>query len=145
LRVIWPIPDPGAAANAADLLGWQGIKDLEGVSTEFGLQRGRLEVVPGLAQPDGTLRFETGVEPYTDKAGRQRFRGECVQGPLDDPFLYVSWRIRGAPSWIGRRKVQLKTLTPDVLSTLSEPVTLTTEVDALGHRPAGYVQEWTVV
>jgi hypothetical protein len=104
LRVIWPMPDPGAAANAADLLGWQGIKDLEGVSTEFGLQRGRLEVVPGLAQPDGTLRFETGVEPYTDKAGRQRFRGECVQGPPDDPFLYVSWRIRGAPSWIGRRR-----------------------------------------
>jgi hypothetical protein len=144
LRIVWPGEAPNAE-NAAELLGWSGLSSLEGLETEFGLQRGRQEVVPGVRQPDGSLRFETRVEPYTDKAGRQRFRGDCVQGPPDEPFLYISWRVAGRSGWIGRRKVGLGALTEAFLAGLPETVTLQTEVSGLGHRPAGFVQEWVGV
>jgi hypothetical protein len=144
LRIVWPGEAPNAE-NAADLLGWYGLSSLEGRSTEFGLQRGRQEVVPGVPQQDGSLLFETRVEPYTDKAGRQRFRGDCVQGPPDEPFLYISWRLAGESAWIGRRKVALGPLTEAYLAGLPETATLQTEVTGLGHRPVGFVQEWVAV
>jgi uncharacterized protein DUF5990 len=142
LQVVWSGPSASAGTNAEALLAEQGLIRVGERETEFGLQRGRQEVVPGALQADGTLLFETRVQPYRDKAGRQRFRGECVQGPPDDPFLYLSWRLAGESSWIGRGKVSLRPLTAELIDELPEDATLRTSISALGHRPAGHVQEW---
>jgi hypothetical protein len=92
-----------------------------------------------------TTRFEAVVEPYVDKAGRQRFRGEFVQGPPEEPFLYLSWRMAAERSWIMRGKVLLTPLTAERLSTLAGDATLQTTVSQMGHRPPGFVQDWTLV
>ena len=141
LRVIWTEPSPADRPGLIARVVQDG-GDLEGRVTEFGMQRGRSEVVLGATQPDGETLFEATVEPYTDKAGRQRFRSDFVHGPPDEPFLYLSWRLQGEASWIMRAKVHLTSLTPDVLDALPYGATLQTSVSQMGHRPAGHVQEW---
>jgi hypothetical protein len=108
------------------------------------MQRGRWELVTG--SPDGdALVFETQVTPYRDKAGRQRYRGPDVQGPPDEPFLYLSWRVRGRQSWIMRAKVDLSPLTEAFLSSVPDNDVLRTSVTRLGGRERGQVQEWRAV
>ena len=108
------------------------------------MQRGRWELVPGVA--DGaSLVFETEVTPYRDKAGRQRYRGPDVQGTPEEPFLYLSWRVRGEQFWIMRAKILLAPLTEDLLSTVPKGGVLETTVSRLGGRERGKLQEWRVV
>jgi hypothetical protein len=109
---------------------------------EFGMQEGRWGLVPGIRQPDGSTTWETAVTPYVDKAGRQRFRGSCVQGPPDEPFLYLSWRLPMQQKWRMRGKVMLGTLTPEHLRSVPDGAVLETEIHHLGHRDRGHVQEW---
>ncbi len=108
------------------------------------MQRGRRELVPGV--PDGdSLVFETEVTLYRDKAGRQRYRGPDVQGTPEEPFLYLSWRVRGKQSWIMRAKVMLEPLTEEFLRDVPEGAMVETTVSRLGGRERGFVQEWRVV
>jgi len=144
LRVRWLGPLPAERQDAALRLADHGAGDAEGVSTEFGMQRGRWELVPGV--PDGdSLVFETEVTLYRDKAGRQRYRGPDVQGTPEEPFLYLSWRIEGKQAWIMRAKVMLEPLTEEFLRAVPEGGVLETTVSRLGGRERGFGQEWRVV
>lgn len=145
LRVRWTGPPPGATEVYERFLVEHGLENLDSMTTEFGMQRGRREVVSGTPEPDGSMAFEARVEPYRDKAGRQRFRGEFVQGPANEPFLYLSWRVAGEAWWIARTKVALAPLTDDFIASLPENVTLETDVSRFGHREPGHVQEWRAV
>lgn len=108
------------------------------------MQRGRWDLVPGKPDSDG-LTFETEVTPYRDKAGRPRYRGPDVQGPPDEPFLYLSWRRAGEQAWIMRAKVDLSPLTEAFLEAVPEDAVLETTVSKLGGRDRGHVQEWRAV
>jgi hypothetical protein len=145
LRVRWTAPPLGATEEYRAFLEEHGLDKLEGFETEFGMQRGRREVVSGLPQLDGSITFETEVQPYRDKAGRQRFRGEFVQGPPAEPFLYLSWRVAGEESWIARTKIQLSPLTDELIATLPDDAVLETDVTRFGHRSPGQVQEWRAI
>ena len=108
------------------------------------MQRGRLELVPG--RPEGEdLVFETEVTTYRDKAGRWRFRGPDVQGKPEEPFLYLSWRVKGNQLWIMRAKVDLSPLTKELLAELPAEAMLETNVHRLGGRDRGQIQEWLPV
>ena len=126
LRVTWTQPVPSQ---------WQG------VSTEFGMQQGRDVLLPGTLQPDGTTAYETDVTAYMDAKGRLRFRGACIQGKPEEPFVYLSWRVPGSATWVMRAKVMLSHLV-SFIATLSDGATLQTSVHALGGRPRDHVQLW---
>ena len=144
LRVRWLGPYPGGRPDAALRLTDHGARSNESALTEFGMQRGRWELVPGV--PDGdSLVFETEVTPYRDKAGRKRYRGPDVQGTPVEPFLYLSWRVKGERAWIMRAKVLLAPLTEEFLRDLPEGAVLETTVSRLGGRERGFVQEWRAV
>jgi len=130
LHVIWtsPLPTAGGAMAA-----------------EFGMQSGRSTLLPGRQRPDGATVFATSVEPYTDARGRARFRGDCVQGPPDEPFLYLSHRFVGGSGWIGRGKALLTPLTAAFLATLPAGDILETKMSRLGHREPGTMTVWTPV
>ncbi len=130
LRVIWTEPVPAQ---------W------EGAATEFGMQQGRDVVLPGTLQPDGTTAYETDVIAYVDAKDRLRYRGACVQGKPEEPFVYLSWRVPGQPGWVMRAKAMLTPLTEAFISSLPDGATLETRVSQMGHRPAGHVQEWVQV
>src|SRR5690348_12866312 len=119
LRVIWPQPVPS---------------DHLGQPTEFGMQKGRDVLLPGVTRPDGSTAYETEVSPYRDAKGRLRFRGECVQGPPDEPFLYLSWRGMSGGGWIGRGKIFLQPLDESFLTDIGESTVLETTLKRLGHR-----------
>ena len=142
LRVRWT----GGDINGDSLrpfLDEHGLQD--GSNTEFGMQRGRSEVVPGVPQTDGSILFEATVEPYRDARGRQRFRGEFVQGPPDEPFLYLSWRVTGGDFWIARGKVLLAPLADERVASAPNETAFETEISHLGHRGRGHIQEWRPV
>ena len=143
LRVRWLGPLPADRPDAAVRLSDHGAANRDGISTEFGMQRGRWELVPGTADGE-SLVFETEVTPYRDKAGRQRYRGADVHGTPDEPFLYLSWRVPGEHSWIMRAKVDLSPLT-EKFSSISPDAVLETTVSMLGGRDRGFVQEWRAV
>lgn len=130
LHVIWTSPLPTTSGAMA---------------TEFGMQSGRNTVLPGKSRRDGATVFATDVEPYTDARGRARFRGDCVQGPPDEPFLYLSHRFVGAGGWIGRGKALLTPLTAAFLARLPAGVILETRMTRLGHRDPGTMTVWTPV
>lgn len=44
-----------------------------------------------------------------------------------------------------RAKVLLTSLTPEALDAIPDGAALQTSVSRMGHRPAGFVQEWTQV
>ena len=130
LQVVWTEPLPG---------------DWQGRPTEFGMQRGRSDLIAGTAGPDGTTTYDTVVVVYTDARDRLRFRGECVQGKPEEPFLYLSWRESGAKSWIMRVKVMLDTLDEAFVSSLPPDTLLQTRVSHLGGRLRDGLQEWGAV
>jgi hypothetical protein len=128
LRVIWTEPVPQE---------WQG------EPTEFGMQQGRDVLIDGSSQPEGTTCYETDVTAYIDAKGWLRYRGDCVQGKSEEPFVYLSWRVRGKPAWVMRAKVMLTSLTEAFVLSLPDEATLETRVSRMGQRPP--VQEWVQV
>jgi Family of unknown function (DUF5990) len=105
LRVVWPEPIPIAS---------------DGRITEFGIQKGRSELLQGHLRHDGSTVYETEASAFRDKHGRLRFRGPCIQGPPEEPFLYLAWRVANETSWIGRGKALLTPLTEEYLTSLPE-------------------------
>jgi hypothetical protein len=85
------------------------------------------------------------VQPYHDTRDRLRFRGPAVQGTPEEPFLYISWRVKGEPAWVMRAKVLLTSLTEEGLASLPVGASMETEVSRFGHRDAGHVQRWRAV
>ena len=129
LRLIWSESVPTE---------WQGRP------TEFGMQQGRDIVIPGVMQQDGTTHYETDITAYTDARGRLRFRGACVQGKPEEPFVYLSWRVIGDTQWTMRAKAMLP-LEEDFVSSLPDGGLLQTSIRRMGHRDAGQVQLWVAV
>jgi hypothetical protein len=107
------------------------------------MQRGRWELLPGIVDGDDLI-FETEFTPYRDKTGRWRFRGPDVQGPPNEPFLYLSWRVTGRHSWIMRAKVDLSPLTEEFLVGVPDGAVLETPVYKLGGRDRRQAQEWRI-
>ena len=109
------------------------------------MQSGRDRVVPGLPQQDGSILHDAAVTAHKDNKGRLRFRGPCVQGPPDEPFLYLSYRYIAKPGWIGRGNAYLTSLTEDFVASVADGAMLESTMSNLGHRPAGHVQTWVRV
>ncbi len=119
----------------------------DGRATEFGLQSGRSTLLPGVAQPDGNLRFECDLELYRDARGRARFRGACAQGTADEAFVYLSWRYAGdeAAGWIGRVKLMLGSIA-GIVDADSDARDVTLETNALGPSRGPIRQgNWRIV
>jgi hypothetical protein len=114
-------------------------------ATEFGMQQGRDEVLAGHTLPDGRVLYETEVTAYSDARGRLRYRGNCVQGPPEEPFLYISYRNKGVPGWIGRGKAHLTSLSEDFFVSLPDGAVLESTISSLGHRERGHAQVWRLV
>ena len=129
LRIIWTQPVPSQH---------------EGHPTDFGMQKGRTEILPGVLRADGSTTYDTEATPYVDKAGRQRFRGPCIQGPPDQPFLYLSHRFVDDGVMAGRGKALLAPLTDEFLSSVKEGAVLETTMARLGHRDANAMTQWRV-
>jgi hypothetical protein len=108
------------------------------------MQKGRDIVLPGALQPDGTTLYETDVVAYMDAKGRLRYRGECVQGKPEEPFVYLSWRVVGSGQWAMRAKAMLP-FTEDFIASLPDGTTLQTSMNRMGHRPAGETRLWVTV
>ena len=128
LRILWTQPVP---------------TQQDGRPADFGMQRGRTELLQGVLQPDGSTAYETEVAPYRDSQGRQRFRGECVQGPPHELFLYLSYKLVNESAWIGRAKALLAPLTDEFLAAVPESAMLETIINQLGHRYG--MTQWRVI
>ncbi len=88
----------------------------ENAPTEFGLQDKKQVVHSGQAQPDGSVHFELDLQAKRSQATNEiRFGGPFVHGTPAAPFLYLSWRHKGAgPSpWIRRLKISLSSITTE--------------------------------
>ena len=109
------------------------------------MQSGCETVVPGKALADGSIQYEGEVTAYKDAKGRLRFRGPCVQGKPEEPFVYLSYRYAGGDGWIGRGKAHLLSLTEAFIESLPDGAVLESTMSNLGHRPAGHVQQWVRV
>lgn len=89
-------------------------RDHEGAVTEFGVQDKRLILHTGSPQPDGSIvyKFELTAR-HNPRTGKPSFLGPYIFGTIDDPFLYLGWRIAGSSGWIKRSKVMLGSITMD--------------------------------
>jgi Family of unknown function (DUF5990) len=78
----------------------------------FGLQDKQQEIVAGKRQRDGKLVFNFSLQV---KAGsdskRPIFTGRFASGPVDDRFVYLSWRSVKRGEYISRIKARLAGIT----------------------------------
>jgi hypothetical protein len=97
----------------------------EGHPCEFGVQDANQILHPGDALPDGALRFACEATVKRRKDGTPDLGGRFVHGPGGARFLYLGWRVIGAPNWIRRYKIPLAPLSWELLeaSTLHTTVT----------------------
>ena len=104
-------------------------------------------LLPGVAQPDGSVIFDCDLELYRDAKGRVRFRGACAQGKPDEAFVYLSWRYADdeAAGWIGRVKLMLASIATLVDPDISgDAVTLETAARGPSHGPIRQ-GDWRIV
>src|ERR1700733_11917194 len=77
----------------------------------FGLQDIKGNVVVGIQQPDGGLRFDFSLKVKPGKAPEHRvFTGLYASGPVTDRFVYLSWWAIERGDWINRVKARLGTI-----------------------------------
>jgi hypothetical protein len=74
----------------------------------FGLQGTKQTIVPSERQADGTLIFDFSlqVKPGADPE-HPVFVGRFASGPVQDRFVYLSWRAVPRGVWINRVKARL--------------------------------------
>jgi hypothetical protein len=74
----------------------------------FGLQDTKQTIVPGERQANGTLVFDftLRVKPGADP-DHPVFFGRFASGPVQDRFVYLSWRSVPRGVWINRVKARL--------------------------------------
>jgi hypothetical protein len=77
----------------------------------FGLQDTHGQIVAAVQRPDGMLVFDfsLGVKPGKDPS-RPVFTGPFASGPVDDRFVYLSWRAVEQGSYINRFKARLSSI-----------------------------------
>lgn len=84
--------------------------EMGGQRAEFGLQDKKQKVYSGLVLPDGSLQFDLTVQVKA-QGGQSDFAGPWVQGPPDQRFIYLSYRLAAANSpWIKRIKIPLSAI-----------------------------------
>ena len=74
---------------------------------QAGLQRGRDELEAGEPTGTGERRYDAELRVRRQDDDTVRYGGPFAHGTATDPFLYLSYRVPGAPSWQRRTKVAL--------------------------------------
>lgn len=78
----------------------------------FGLQDKRQVIDIGEQQADGSIAYNCIVQVRRQPPADLRFTGRYVQGPANDPFLYLSLGEAAQPvPWIKRLKITLTPIT----------------------------------
>jgi hypothetical protein len=80
-----------------------------GRPAEFGLQDKHQILQPGIAQTDGSRRFDFDASVKRDPKDRPKFSGPFVHGTSNAQFLYLGYRLAQPPNspWIKRLKITL--------------------------------------
>ena len=86
----------------------------------FGLQDKAQEIVPPTILADGRLAFDFSLDVKPGKAGQPVFTGRFASGPVDDRFVYLSWRAIERGDYINRVKTRLSNLSWEVIETAKE-------------------------
>jgi len=100
----------------------------------FGLQDKAQEIVPPTILADGRLAFDFSLDVKPGKAGQPVFTGRFASGPVDDRFVYLSWRAIERGDYINRVKTRLSNLTWEVIETAKEN-SLVLTADMSGRGP----------
>lgn len=80
----------------------------EGDAYAFGLQDTKDQITPGVRGPDGVLVFDFELRAAPGATpDRPNFFGAFASGPVDDRFVYLSWRSIPRGAWINRIKARL--------------------------------------
>jgi len=99
----------------------------------FGLQDKTQVIIPPTVLADGRLVFDFSLDVKPGKAGEPVFTGRFASGPVDDRFVYLSWRAIERGDYINRIKARLSNLTWDVIETArTNDLTLTADMSGRG-------------
>jgi hypothetical protein len=102
---------------------------------QFGLQDTKGNIVAGTRQPNGMLAFDFTLKVKQGKnAARPVFTGSFASGPVEDRFVYLSWRAIERGDYINRVKARLATVDWKMISVSQEedrPIT----ADMTGWSP----------
>ncbi|HTU35671.1 MAG TPA: DUF5990 family protein [Candidatus Acidoferrum sp.] len=78
---------------------------------KFGLQSTKQQIMEGARQPDGMLAFDfTLTVRKGNDAKCPIFTGRYASSPVDDRFVYLSWRAVKRGDYINRVKARLSTI-----------------------------------
>jgi hypothetical protein len=81
------------------------------LSYQFGLQDGKQVIVAGERLPDGTLAFDFTLKVKQGKdADHPVFTRRFASGPVNDRFIYLSWKANEGGHYINRIKARLATV-----------------------------------
>jgi Family of unknown function (DUF5990) len=82
------------------------------LSYRFGLQDTKQNIVAGERQPGGPLVFDFSlkVKERKDDPKHPVFTGRFASGPVNDRFVYLSWRAIERGGYINRVKARLGTI-----------------------------------
>ncbi len=81
----------------------------------FGLQDKTQEIIPATILPNGFFAFDFSLDVKPGKAGQPVFTGRFASGPVDDRFVYLSWRSIERGDYINRIKARLSNLSWEVI------------------------------
>ena len=81
----------------------------------FGLQDKAQVIIPPTILSNGFLAFDFRLDVKPGKAGQPVFTGRFASGPVDDRFVYLSWRSIERGDYINRIKARLSALTWEVI------------------------------
>ena len=102
---------------------------------QFGLQDTKGNIVAGTRHPNGMLAFDFTLKVKQGKnAARPVFTGSFASGPVEDRFVYLSWRAIERGDYINRVKARLATVDWKMISVSQEedrPIT----ADMTGWSP----------
>jgi len=122
------------------------LDDCDGQPTVFGLQDKKGGLQAGLAQADGSLRFDFPLTAKPGQDGAVDFGGALAQGTPGARFVYLSLGYAGqAPgNWIKRIKVRLAGITGAQVEAAQAGGRLETALDGRGAATVALIGGWTV-
>jgi Family of unknown function (DUF5990) len=108
---------------------------------KFGLQDTKQQITEGTPQKNGTLAFHFTLKAKKGKNVRRPvFTGRYASGPVDDRFVYLSWRAIKRGDYINRVKARVSTIDWEMVRASQQqdrPIT----ADMTGWRP-GDPRKW---
>ncbi len=111
----------------------------------FGLQDKAQVIVPPTILADGRLAFDFSLDVKPGKAGQPVFTGCFASGPVDDRFVYLSWRAIERGDYINRVKTRLSSLTWDMIDAARQGErVLTADMSGRGPGDAGKRVIWSL-